>query len=633
MFFDAASQPTVLRYDLTTTPLPLQASPATGSLAIAQLTITATNPNSHPNSNPVNLAGLIITLPVGDDADSLTHDASSIGPVPPSGWNPPIINYPSGQVTYTFQPSAGQASVGGDGLSFVFDNIQINRQTGTVLVQVTEGSNGCSPPNCPTAQMYVTKFPNGWGQVSFWANPANINEGGNVTLNWEGPQGATYSIQYYTPTQGIMNVPAAGQPALASQGSYPGQEDPPLVLDQSVVFTLNVDEAIDSQPYHAQVQQTVIVARPAPTITTFSGKIAMVNGVRMLTFQWATENADHCILSTDPSVEQTPASPANGYQIKLSPPQPTYTLTAVNESGQNSATLNLTWVLAGTYMTGVPNAPQMDMAISSDGSRLYLGDGTVIQSLEPTTDDNNPLTPAAGEINLPDYLNWAYVISVAVSHDGTMLYSAYYLDRQQNFQVYTVSTLQPFGSAVPTPHMDIDLAAKIVLSPDSSLLYTLFQGGNSIVVFNVTFDPSNPLNAAGSLNLSTSPVSAAMSPDGSHLYVVDGSALVQGLLPTGGGSTANSLKPDTQYTLQLASGEGATGIGIAPGISYPAAVCTNANNVYVVNTNGMQVVGSPVKLWATPASVAVAPDGCCIYVSIIEDGSVSAIIPAIAGAS
>ena len=113
----------------------------------------------------------------------LTNDAKTIGPVSPAHWTLKDTQYPAGFVQYVFLPNPGYGTVAKNGsLNFIFNNIQINSQTGQAEIDVTEGSNNCVPPNCPVAQLFVTKFPNGWGQVSFWVDHPDISAGGSDTL-------------------------------------------------------------------------------------------------------------------------------------------------------------------------------------------------------------------------------------------------------------------------------------------------------------------------------------------------------------------------------------------------------------------------------------------------------------------
>ena len=58
------------------------------------------------------------------------------------------------------------------------------------------------------------------------------------------PTGATYSIEYYTPRTGVVNVPEPERPPLAPSGEYPGRGQPNLALQSTTRLMLNVSERI-----------------------------------------------------------------------------------------------------------------------------------------------------------------------------------------------------------------------------------------------------------------------------------------------------------------------------------------------------------------------------------------------------
>jgi hypothetical protein len=270
--------PTLLHYKLTTQPFPLQAN-APGGSAEATLTVVASNPNP---STPVTLQGVSITLLVGPDASELTADASGVGPVAPPFWKLHETKKSDHAVEYVFWPEDGHGAVGGQGLAFIFSHIRPNRQPGPTTVTVTEGSAGN-----PTTGLLLPKFPSTWGEVSFSASPADVLMGGSTTLGWSGPAGATYTIEYSTGDGAVVNLPPAGQPAFGSSGQWLVSQ-----LDQTTVFTLEVSETIEGQPYQAQQQKTVTVDVPAPTLLlTATPTVIDVLDRQPVQLQWTTTNA------------------------------------------------------------------------------------------------------------------------------------------------------------------------------------------------------------------------------------------------------------------------------------------------------------------------------------------------------
>jgi hypothetical protein len=316
--------PTQLRYDLTTDPFPLQASPASGGPVTAKLTVVGSNPTP---SQPVTLQGLSLTVPVGADANSLTSTQPA-DPVPPDGWKLQAVEPGTGSVEYVFYPQAGQGQVGGQGLAFTFNAVVVNTEPGTCLVSVKEGSAGN-----PRAQLQVTKFPPSWGTVAFWAAPANVKPGEAATLYWVGPPGATYTVEFYTPRTGVVNVPGPGEPPLGNQGQYPPQQGAPLQLTQTTVFTLTVRATFDGQPYFAQRQVTVAAEVGAPLIKSFASSPAVFDPSSDATLRlvWQTENTAQ--LHIDGVGTFSGANALDGGQA-IAPPTPcAYFATAYGQQG------------------------------------------------------------------------------------------------------------------------------------------------------------------------------------------------------------------------------------------------------------------------------------------------------------
>ena len=301
----AAEVTTLLRYELTTDPFPLEASPTTGSPELATLKVVGSNPDP---SNPVTIRSVSITLPVGSDAAHLTNQTPD-GPVPPDGWTVGEPKLGQGVVQYVFKPDAGKGKVTGQGLAFIFNNIQPNTQPGVAAIDITEGGEDGG-----AAQLLVTKFPNDWGEVNFSLDPPIIPYNGSTALKWSGPAGATYSISFYTPRTGIVNIPSPGEQPLGNRGRYPAQNGKPLQLVQSTTFYLTVVGLYHGQSYTAQKALQVTVTAMPPEITSFKADPPTVYGYTIAkedgdtipavetTLSWTTENAKECELSGVPQL-------------------------------------------------------------------------------------------------------------------------------------------------------------------------------------------------------------------------------------------------------------------------------------------------------------------------------------------
>lgn len=300
--------PTLLLYSLLTEPFPLQCSADSGAI-IASLTVNATN----NTASDVNLSAVEIQIPIGIGASELTNDSTTIAPLAPTGWVMQQVTNGRGFSNFIFLPvGGGTGRVQSDSsLDFIFNGIEVNTVTGTVQVSITEGSNGCTPGNCPVSILSVTKFPNGWGNVTFTASRVNISQGGNTSLNWAGPAGATYQLQFYTLQTGIVNLPPQGAPPYSNQGQYPGFNDPPLTLQQTTVFTLLVSENIQNRDYSATMQTTVTVEQPPVLhIKQFEVNSTACGVGDVLSFQWIVEDANTCWISINGSYGvEVPAAP------------------------------------------------------------------------------------------------------------------------------------------------------------------------------------------------------------------------------------------------------------------------------------------------------------------------------------
>lgn len=307
----AAEVTTLLRYELTTDPFPLEASPATGTPESATLKVVGSNPDP---GNPVTIRSVTITLPVGADAAQLTNETPD-GPVPPDGWTVGEPKLGEHVVQFVFKPNAGKGQVAGQGLTFIFNNIQPNTQPGVAAIDVTEGGEDGG-----AAQLLVTKFPNDWGEVNFSVDPPIIKHNGSTVLKWSGPAGATYSIMYYTPRTGIVNIPSAGEQPLGNRGRYPAQGGKPLQLLQTTTFYLTVVGLFHGKSYTAQKALTVTVTAMPPEITCFKADPPTVYGYTIAkdgrdtipavetTLCWTSEHAKECELSGVPQLLATNTS-------------------------------------------------------------------------------------------------------------------------------------------------------------------------------------------------------------------------------------------------------------------------------------------------------------------------------------
>jgi DNA-binding beta-propeller fold protein YncE len=573
--------PTLLLYTLMTEPSPLQASPQSGNLTTAQLTIIATN----DTAAGVPLQGIIVQFPVGDGQKQLTNRAIEIQPVPPPGWKLAGTQYPTDAVQYDFQPTGDGTVASQQSLSFTFNNVEVNRTPGTCEVVVTEGSNDCQPPVCPTKTIDVAKFPAGWGTVAFWAEPDMIPSDGSTTLKWAGPGGATYTIDYYTSATGPVHVPEPGQKNLSNQGQYPSLTAPPLQLAQTTTFYLTVVDRINNQRYEAQQQVTVTVEQPLPTIKSFIGQVEQVGGQNVLVLNWETTHADHCQLTGDPHL-LAPNSTDNSYKIYATPGNPllpAYTLTAINAVGQVAKQLRAT---AATYVaqpiSGFQDSWLTRDVCALDNSRaLALVDQSIIELAISS------LTISVAKSGTTAFEN---PDALALLPDGTRFYVMPSFD--ETVQAFS-ATLEPIGMTPDISYLMTDLAASGGTHPRLYVAYSNLLFGGMVSIFDAL-----TLQWVSAVTVGQ-PVDIVAAPAGDRLYV--------------------SCLDNTLWTLDLtidpvsvlstiSVGNSPLGIGVSQDGTRVVVACGGDDTVWVLDAQNtpMTLIGAPVKVGNSPYAVAVA---------------------------
>ncbi|HEX9935750.1 MAG TPA: YncE family protein [Longimicrobium sp.] len=572
----------LLTYSLGTEPFPLQASAATGPLSPATLTVVAAN----ATGAPVALQAVSITLPTGWGKTDLTPEPTAIAPVPPPGWKPPLVSSPAGAVTFTFLPDGAGTVPASASLSFTFNQVQVNREAGHTQVTVMEGSGGCSPPACPSRPLPLTKFPSGWGTVSFWATPLVVPQGGGPTLGWAGPGGATYHIEYYTPQTGVVVVPAAGDPPFASRGEYPPAGHP-LSLRQTTTFTLLVADTVDGQAYAAQRQSTVTVEVPAPVITSFHGTLGGPADAPSLTLEWATQDAVRCGISTV-SVQ---FEPHGSWPLEW-PLEKSYTLTAWNSANvATTATWHVPPVIARfggePRVTGAGATVRVAVELSW---AVLLADRCTLSGVSGTV-------PGSGSTTFEP----SAAAPLATTHTLTAV-------NGPQTTTATVHVTWGVGAGHVRPVAGGYWALAVTPDGRSMLLSSDARGSSPTVV---RLDAATLAVTGTSPALDSLPLSLAVAPDGSRVFaalndgflgVLDATTLA--LLPTprtGFPTNWIAVTPDGRRLLASVTG------GIA-----------------VLDPATLEPLRANVPLSPQPQGLAVSRDGTRVYVACAntpEDGS------------
>jgi hypothetical protein len=607
-----------LVYTMTTVPDAVVAG-ATG----VQIIITAINPSPDPDDETVGINSITIQMPIGDGQNQLSQAADMSPSQAPENWTL-TTNTSTGFVQFVYAPAKPPAEIGSGGLQFTFTNVNINDPPGIAEIDLTENNADYTA----VQPFYLTKFPSSWSTISFWVDPANIPYQGGTTLNWSGPDGPTYTIQYMDyDTNTTVNIPAAGQQPLANQGTYPGTGQS-LPLMHTTAFTFNATQTINGQNIQRQFQQTVTVGVPQPQIQSFSGALQQktTTSPRTIDLSWACTNTTYCELGAIPGTQPTvfnnfPAAPAVAYSLTA--------VLSLDDGTQLTDQWNrlLCWAVAGSLQGNNIGLTSVGLAFAPDGSRLYVADGAV-WVFTPNEDDSNPLQQ---NTNLYIAANLRQYVSVAVY--GSQLYVAaeIYQSSGQNFtteiQTFSASSLTQIGSGVAIGHLANVTGMAVCTGSSGSYLFASVSVASSdpasLYVFSITGDSSNPLQAFGGALGFSSIGAMGTSPDGTQLLVLTadggGAPLLMAYEPTG--NPDNPLSYVAMYYVP----DGSVDFAVGPGQTYPAAVSNAQGQVTVFDFASMTIGAASAPIDQLIA-IAIAPDGSRVY-AVDSSETIWALVP------
>jgi YVTN family beta-propeller protein len=151
----------------------------------------------------------------------------------------------------------------------------------------------------------------------------------------------------------------------------------------------------------------------------------------------------------------------------------------------------------------------------------------------------------------------------------------------------------------------------VALTPDGALAYVTNELENTLSVIRTA---SNSVIAT--LPVGSGPTSAAMSPDGQRVYVLNGSG-------TTSVSVISTMTDAVLATIPLGVPQ-ARGMAIVPDGSRLYVATYGSNSVIVVNTASLAVVNE-ISVGNLPAGVDITPDGSSAYVPNFLGNTVSVI--------
>jgi YVTN family beta-propeller protein len=416
-------------------------------------------------------------------------------------------------------------------------------------------------------------------------NPANIPYQGRTTLFWSGPQGATYTIEYSANGQ-IIDIPKQGDPPLANQGQYPGTQNPPLTLEATTAFTLNVSQRIDNEEFFAQQQATVTVGPPPPPkpkIDKFNGSVALDGTQLQLTLSWITDLADEVTITHVNGLQKK----SDKLIIRPTPTDPlatTYTLEARTGTNVVTSTISIIWTASKSAPVG---SFPWRCAILPNGSRLFStnGVGNSVSVFDPPTLANVSGSPF--KVTSPS--------SVAPSPDSSRVYVT--ASGYPNGKLYGFNSGN-FNGVSGSPATTQGSAFNLAVTPDGKRVYV--SGSFEVRVF----DTSN-MKQAGSVRVGNTPQGIAFSPDGKLAFVaISGDAQV---------SVIDTAKLSQSATIS------------AGAWTIDCAVTPDGKQLYVANQGSssvsvfdavtlQQLPGSPIGIQASPLQIQPSRDGRLMFV-------------------
>lgn len=516
----------LLTYSYSTSVVPVPASPSGGPDGMINLTVMGTNPSSDPDSNPVDITSIAISIPFGTAASDLTPKPAA-APSQLNGWTVTRdVDEKKGEVVFTFTPPSSPFSVTDTALAFTFDNLTVNEQPGSASLGVTE--NGSTPGK---PDLLLTKFPSDWGTVNLTSNPSPpiLAYGSNeLTLSWSGPSTATYTLQFYTTQGGSVNTP------VDPVGTYPGNDDPPIVLTEDTTFYLQVTDNHVNPPASAQAELTATVIPPPPQILSFSADLALDADQQgwSITFKWETLNAgtvsivgiaDNLPFVSDGFViPVTPETIAQSYTLQLTQGSIVLPSTVVLQFGQ-IATIQPAIDRFSIDFTGV-------VATTSDAATMAVAANSGVIILQRSSFSN---ATVQGTLALGLSSSTAAVVDLAFAANDTLLFVLENSGIPQILlSVYDTTTwklvssqlIDQFASGATSNSGGMAVAADgtwIVVTPGQVFEFTgpNYPQGTGLYIFNYAVDSATLTTVASGY------IPDGANPDpGQNLYWVAGTS-------------------------------------------------------------------------------------------------------------
>ncbi|MER5743635.1 hypothetical protein ABT097_10210 [Streptomyces sp. NPDC002225] len=241
---DPDTGPTLLAYEVNTTPVPLTSSTVGESPHLGTVTVRI----SLPGSTPVDCDGLLFVFPVGDAEHDLIakNSTRTISPALPTGtWrmkpsSTGRFNATPRTAPYRFEPGALP-------VEFDFPDLEINSAPGNATLTVQEKVKGATQDTTNTLAPppALPKAPAGFTLRNFRPAATSVYAGSEVTLSWDTePKGHTLTLAWEDQTVDVTSV-----------------RSHTVRVYQDTVFELRASKPKTAPPLY-RLQTTVTVANP-----------------------------------------------------------------------------------------------------------------------------------------------------------------------------------------------------------------------------------------------------------------------------------------------------------------------------------------------------------------------------------
>ncbi len=579
----------LLSYKIATDPELLQAG-RTATLIIEV---------SNDTESAIHCKNIIFDFLAGDFSRDLFPAADGIGSVAPNGW----AIRPNGSSFVATPDTPADGNIVHQGLTFSLTQVQVNEQTGTTDMTITEKLTN---DRTGTLKVELVKFPLQFKVGDFKVDPPNITEGESTTLFWAGSANNTYELQYMDLSGDHVTISETkGEPSakLPAKGSYtidnlPTNND----ARTEITFSLVVNKVV--QPNQA----TVTVAPLRPKINFFEGRLRDIKpGTRKLVVEWETINTKNCYLTGD----DTPLlATSSKHPIQMDPTDDasqTFTLTASDGDERHSDTMDLTinWRFQELKRSAL-GAPSDAAALNGILDRVMVAasrEQVFITGMDTDfltygrTLDATTLEPVAG---------WDYASAFpCIGISANKLYAV----TRSDLCVFEAESMHGMASFYG---LDQNIEGAMLAFPPGYKFFVFYlRYGQTNRLHNVQYGVADwpMIPAFGPVSLDTFVDSVTASPVEPLLYFgCDRSLRVMNV---------NNAQQWIGNPITLSHTPKA--IVCAPD-GKTIFLASDDNTLSAITADTFELIGDPVDLGALPTSMAISPNGEHLYVAC-NDGT------------